>query len=284
MSQTLNISTHHQHDVCDICARTLLRGEQTETFIGGGRRYNVCELCKPHALHEGWLREGAIPEFQGIPERERRRPLLTRLRGKAGRDTGSRQPSAPRHLDDELSLGDWTRHLPPVDEPLAPTRSGSQPSRRSESSRGSEPPRGSGSSPSPSRGSGAPRAPAPARATQGADFQREPRHVHAIPSSIDHKVAAAVDSFNATDHPRTISGVARSLGAPSVTVYPDPSHPSTIWIVAAWELCWYRYEVDLSEAAGNVRLDGQGYELSELQDHERVGNAGADDAGAVYLF
>jgi hypothetical protein len=266
MSQTLNISTQHQHDVCDICARTLLRGEQTETFIGGGRRYNVCELCKPHALHEGWLREGAIPEFQGPPDRERRRSLLTRLRGKGGRDVGARQPTAPRHLDDELSLGDWTRHLPPVDEPLASTRPASQL------------PRTRPASQLPSRMT------APARGAAAPDFQREPRHVHAIPSSIDHKVAAAVESFNATGNTRTISGVARSLGAPTVSIYPDPSHPSTIWIVAAWELCWYRYEVDLSEADGSVRLDGQGYELSELRDHERSGNAGADDAGVIHLF
>jgi hypothetical protein len=183
---------------------------------------------------------------------------LTRLRGRGAREAGTRQPSAPRHLDDELSLGDWTQHLPPVEEPLAPTRS---------------------ASPSPRR------TPAPARAAQPAgDFQREPRHVHAIPRSIDHKVAAAVDSFNSTGHTRTISGVARSLGAPTVSIYPDPSHPSTIWIVVSWELCWYRYEVDISEAAVSVRLDSQGYELAELQDHERYGNAGADDAGVLHLF
>jgi hypothetical protein len=256
MSQTLSISTKHEHDVCDICARTLLRGEQTETFIGGGRRYSVCELCKPHALHEGWLREGAIPDFQGIPDRERRRSLLGRLRSR-GPEGGGRQPSVPRHLDDELSLGAWSQSLPPVEEPTAPTQIAAQPPRR---------------------------ATAPSRGAQLGDFQREPRHVHAIPSSIDHKVAAAVDSFNSTGHTRTISGVARSLGTPTVSIYPDPSHTSTIWVVVAWELCWYRYEVDLSDASHNVRLDSQGYELSELGDHERSGNAGADDAGVLFLF
>jgi len=266
MSQTLNISTQHEHDVCDVCARTLLRGEQTEAFIGGGRRYTVCELCKPHAFQEGWLREGTIPEFQGAPDRERRRSLLSRLRSKGSGATEARQPSAPRHLDDELSLGDWTRHLPPVEEPAAQARAAGQTSSHV---------------PAPARGVTSRRA---EPRVEARSVQREPRHVHAIPSSIDHKIAAALDSFNATAHTRTVAGVARSLGAPTVSLYPDPSYPTTIWIVAAWELCWYRYEVDLSETAGNVRLDSQGYELSELQDHERSGNAGADDTGTLYLF
>ena len=38
----------------------------------------------------------------------------------------------------------------------------------------------------------------------------------------------------------------------------------------AWELCWYRYEVDLSEARGAVTLAGQGYELAELAEHEQI--------------
>ena len=45
---------------------------------------------------------------------------------------------------------------------------------------------------------------------------------------------------------------------------PDQTHPSIVWVVVSWELCWYRYEVDLSDAQGHARLDGQGYELSEL--------------------
>ena len=87
MSQPRSINTTQEHVVCDVCARTLLRGEQTETFVGGGRRYSVCELCKPHALNEGWMREGAIPDYQGGGDRvQRRRSLLRRRRGKDGAD------------------------------------------------------------------------------------------------------------------------------------------------------------------------------------------------------
>src|SRR6202167_3051913 len=87
MSQPLSINTTQEHVVCDVCARTLLRGEQMETFVGSGRRSNVCELCKPHALNEGWMREGAIPEYQGGGDRvQRRRSLLRRRWGKDGAD------------------------------------------------------------------------------------------------------------------------------------------------------------------------------------------------------
>ena len=43
---------------CDVCGRRLLRGERSETFIAGGSRRVVCELCVPRATNEGWLREG----------------------------------------------------------------------------------------------------------------------------------------------------------------------------------------------------------------------------------
>ena len=244
MSQPLSIRTSHDHDVCDVCMRTLLRGEKTEVFINGGRRYNVCELCKPHALHEGWMREGAIPDFQGSGDRVQRRGRLFGRRRKGEREIELQEPAEPRTLDDELSFGGgWgmAAHASAASEPL------------------------------------------PAAAGRGSRI-REPRHVHAIPTSGDHKIAVAVDVFNASTHRRTVAGVARSLGAPAVNITPDQTHPSIVWIVVSWELCWYRYEVDLSDREGQARLDGQGYELSELSDHERVGNASSDDSGALILI
>ncbi len=259
MTQPRSITTMHEHDVCDVCARTLLRGESTDVFVGGGRRYNVCELCKPHALHEGWIREGAIPDYQGGTDRtQRRRSLFGRRRGRNGSSEGERGielglPEAPRTLDDELSYGSWGQvaaasAAPAVPEPVAPAV------------------------PTPVAGS--------ARAADGVRYG-EPRHVHAIPTNGDHKIAAAIDAFNSSEHRRTVAGVARSLGAPTVNLTPDAAHPSLVRIVVSWELCWYRYEVDLTSTRGSTRLDGQGYELDELAEHERVGNASADDSGAL---
>lgn len=242
---TRSIRTTYEHDVCDVCERTLLRGEHPEVFINGGRRYSVCELCKPHALHEGWMREGTLPNYADASAvRERRRSLFGRRRGRSVRggraDEAEPLPEAPQTLDDELSMGDWSRH-PPIATPASSVEE---------------------YQPIPER-------------------SREPRHVHAIPTNENHKMSAAADIFNRTEHRRTVAGVARSLGIPSVNVTPDAGHASLVWIVVAWELCWYRYEVDLSDARGSVRLDGQGYELGELSEYERLANATADETGAL---
>ncbi|MHB1834816.1 MAG: hypothetical protein ACYCXW_07605, partial [Solirubrobacteraceae bacterium] len=112
---------------------------------------------------------------------------------------------------------------------------------------------------------------------------REPRHVHAVPTSIEHRISSAVELFNESEHTRTISGVARSLGLPEVSVHPSDIGGSVVWLVVAWELCWYRYEADLSDEIPAVRLAGQGYELSELDEAERQANAVADERGRLHL-
>src|SRR5436189_3478459 len=68
---------------CDICGRTILKGERTEPFLApGGRRRTVCELCIPRAEHEGWIRESAqndVPAARARPQQ--RRSFVGRLRG-----------------------------------------------------------------------------------------------------------------------------------------------------------------------------------------------------------
>jgi hypothetical protein len=134
------------------------------------------------------------------------------------------------------------------------------------------------------------RAPEPAPAPEAAPRRdrvrerlREPRHVRAIPTSAEHKIASAVDLFNGSEHRRTIAGVARSLGAPAVSVRPAEEGLSLVNVVASWELCWYRYEVDLSEEVPTVRLSAQGYELDELPAEERNPNAVSDERGSLSL-
>jgi hypothetical protein len=78
---TRDIRTFHDTQVCDVCGRTLLRGESAETWLAGGTRRQVCELCTSRALHEGWVREGARLEVASrAPAGDRRRSLLGRLR------------------------------------------------------------------------------------------------------------------------------------------------------------------------------------------------------------
>lgn len=112
---------------------------------------------------------------------------------------------------------------------------------------------------------------------------REPRRVHAVPASPEQKVSSAIKAFNGSEHTRTVAGVARSLGHPLVTVRPSESQPAVVSVVAAWELCWYRYEIDLADEVPSVRVAAQGSELEELQADEREGNARANEDGILAL-
>jgi hypothetical protein len=112
---------------------------------------------------------------------------------------------------------------------------------------------------------------------------REPRHVRAVPTSPEHRIATAIAAFNSSPHPRTVAGVARSLGLPMVSVTPVSDRTSVVRLVVAWELCWYRYEVDLADEDEGVRLLDQGSELDELSDAEREWGAVCDDSGSLAL-
>lgn len=110
--------------------------------------------------------------------------------------------------------------------------------------------------------------------------------MRAVPTSAEQRTVTALERFNASEHPRTVAGVARSLGDPMVIVRPlaGGGDDSLVSIVVSWELCWYRYEVDLAGGGSSVRPAGQGYELDELAQEDRVvPNAAADEYGVLAL-
>jgi hypothetical protein len=217
-----SISTSTPVVSCDVCGRTLLRGENAEVFLAGGTRRNVCELCTQRAAHEGWIREGLDDAaVRSRAHNGRSRSFLARLRQR-------RADAQALHEQVEAEHGGET-----------------------------------------------PRAPEPR--------PQPPRSVHAVPTNADMKMARALDLFNASSHPRTVSGVARSLGAPIVAVRPSPTEGSVVTIVVGWELSWYRFEVDLGDEAAGVRLVTQGTELSELEPADQMPNAAADEQGELHL-
>lgn len=130
------------------------------------------------------------------------------------------------------------------------------------------------------------RTPVPAVAQAPADFLSEERADALAPAAPRPAtyVEQAIEVFNASEFPRRVAGVARSLGEPVVNVRSAEHLASVVKIVVAWELCWYRYEVDLSEPNAETQASVQGTELSELDREERVGNAAASAAGALSLL
>jgi hypothetical protein len=223
MARTRDIHTNQLDVACDVCGRTLLRGEHAEHFLAGGERRMVCDLCTARAQHEGWIREsGADDVALRQPRHERGRSFIDRLRTRRERER------APREVEDPEA-----GH---AEEPVV--------------------------RPEP---------------------RREPRHIRAVPTNADLKMQRALDVFNSSDHTRTVGGVARSLGAPAVSVRPRTDRPSVVAITVMWELSWYRFEIDLSDEAGGVRREAQGDELAELAPEEQEPNAAADERGALHL-
>ena len=236
------ITTSHAVVSCDVCGRTLLRGEHADVFLHGGQRRMVCELCTPRAAHEGWIREGLDDARVRDRGEGRSRSLLGRLR--------TRLTEVP----------------PPAAEPAAPAPE-LEPEPFFEEEPVYEPP-----------------PPPVAEPVYEAPAEEPPaRSVHAVPTNADLKIARAVELFNVSEHPRTVSGVARSLGAPVVAVRPSQTEGSVVMIVVAWELSWYRYEVDLGNEAAGVRVTEQGSELSELDPDDQTANAAADESGRLHL-
>ncbi len=251
-----SITTTRAAVACDVCGRTLLRGEHADPFIAGGARRMVCELCVGRAANEGWIREGADNAL-GVRRHGPRggRSLLGRLRP---------AKAAARRAE--------------ADEPLA-SRGGRRSNGKVE--RVERIPRDPAPADDPQESELAP--PAPVEAPAAPPQAREPRHVRAVPTNADLKMARALDVFNTSAHPRRIAGVARSLGQPAVTVVPSQTEGSIVSIVVGWELCWYRYEVDLADEAAGVRVSGQGAELTELSAAELEANAAADARGMLAL-
>jgi len=108
----------HENVTCDVCGRTILKGERTEPFVApGGERHAVCELCFSRAEHHGWIRESAASELpRGAPRAEPRRPLLGRLRRR--REAGP--PPEPLEMEQAPGFGgngepavEEVQHLPP---------------------------------------------------------------------------------------------------------------------------------------------------------------------------
>ncbi len=118
----------------------------------------------------------------------------------------------------------------------------------------------------------------PEASEASSEAEREP-----APAPGSPYLGQALEVFNSSEFPRRIAGVARSLGEPIVHVRSAEHLESVVEIVIAWELCWYRYGVDLSVEQPVAEAGGQGTELEELDRDQRTANASATAAGMLAL-
>jgi hypothetical protein len=238
------------HDVvsCDVCGRTILKGERAEWYLApGGARHRVCDLCATRAQHHGWIRESAAGDLPTrMPRNEPRRGVLGRLRRKRGPEPG-------RGADEERP--------PPAAQDPGPATPDSNPE-TGEQPASEEP------------------APPPPRERPRSRPQ-DPRHVRAVPTTPEAKIDRAIELFNGSGDSRTVAGLARTLGPAWVSVQPDAEQPSFVSLLVAWELSWYRYRVDLGAEADPVEMLDKGEELGQIDGSLREWNAGLDADGRV---
>jgi hypothetical protein len=233
---------------CDVCGRTILKGEHTEAYLGpGGQRHEVCDLCAPRAQHHGWIRESAAGDMPTRFPPEPRGGILGRLRRR-------RTPPEPAPAAQPQHEAELAEH-----EAAWGVENGAEPAEYEE-----------------------PPAPAPAQpAPRPRTRPKDPRHVRAVPTTTEGKVERALDLFNGSDHQRTVAGLARTLGPAWVAVVPELDQPTSVTVVVAWELSWYRFRIDLADAQDPVAMLANGEEIEQIDQELREWNATVDAQGQI---
>ena len=244
------ISTSRDPSFCSVCERNLLRGEDHSAFLHGGERKIVCELCTQRATQLGWIREsGDMAPASG---------RIGWIRRSAARSPGGRRGRRGEVDESELLV-------PPEAQELV-EHSGEDAEYLDDQQT------------EPLEVVGRSEFDLPAKV----ELSFNERAVRAVPTHADRKGARAIEVFNVGEHPRTVATLARTLGAPVVSVRPSAKEGSIVSVVIAWELSWYGYEVDLADEGAGARLIDQGTELDQLDEVDRTPNAVADSRGMLH--
>ncbi|HEX7293370.1 MAG TPA: hypothetical protein VF259_02390 [Solirubrobacterales bacterium] len=97
------------------------------------------------------------------------------------------------------------------------------------------------------------------------------------------RLERAIARFNGSEAARTVAGLMRTLGEPSVSVGAAAGSPSEVRITVAWELTWYQWGVDLADELRPVAELDRGSEISQLDASARQWNASAAPGGPLLL-
>ncbi len=247
---------------CAVCGRTILDGERIHTYVSVAGSHDVCPLCAPRAVAAGWLPADQV-EAEALPLPPKR-GLLDRILGRGERDEdGAEEPVE----------GPPPPASPVAESDLAEEPEGEGPARRRFGRRPAAEPE---PEPEAVEREAAPEpAPRPDPAGPGMRGRSRPLDDAEADLSPTSRFERAILRFNVSEAGRTVAGLTRTLGQPSVSVGASASGPQDVRITVAWEISWYQWGVDLGDELRPVFEIAKGYEVSELDSSARQWNATA---------
>ncbi|HEY1688901.1 MAG TPA: hypothetical protein VGF95_08555 [Solirubrobacteraceae bacterium] len=284
---TRAILTHQPEVECDVCGRRLLRGERPDTFLASGHTRTVCELCVPRATHVGWMRASdAKQPGSSIARGRPGRSLIGRLRHLRNQTEGENEQveldadpgrQERRRVTEDGSIYEraWTGGQPfDVEDDHDYSGAYAGATQGDVGGEGAE-----------ALGEGTP-AFVDDESLDGDPFNGEPLggELEPVAAVASAETTSALASFNVSECATRIAGIARALGEPIVNVRQLDVDSLKVVITVAWELCWYRYEVELRSDPVTIALISEGMELDELPAEDRVSNAAANERGELSLL
>ena len=98
-------------------------------------------------------------------------------------------------------------------------------------------------------------------------------------SEAELAIVEAADRFNSSQYRRTVGGIAKSLGLPSVSIHTLSGVNADVVVTIAWDISWYQYRITADSAP--VRLAERGHDPSELDESFTEWNAHLEEDGRV---
>lgn len=252
---------------CAVCGRTILDGERIHAYVSVEGSHQVCSLCAPRAEAAGWLPADQVdaPALPVPPKRS----LLDRVFGRR-RDTGE-GPGDPAEADEPVATAAEPESESDLADPV--------PAAEAPETEAVEVPLAAEPEPEPVEEP--PPAPRPDPAGPGMRSRSRPVDDEEGELAPISRFERAILRFNVSEAGRTVAGLTRTLGPPSVSIGASASGPQDVRITVAWELSWYQWGVDLGDELRPVFQLAKGYELVELDHSARRWNATAVDGRIV---
>jgi hypothetical protein len=306
---------------CAVCGRTILKGERVHSFVSAEGRHEVCALCADRAPALGWLpadQEGAEEKLRVVGGRKP--GLLGRLFARPDQPAVDHFHGKEGVRSDDWFEGELSP--PPAPDPATRREPHELDTERYDVEaewRGEEEakpsPRRRLSSFFGGRADASAAAPhgEPAHLPAPADvpaFEESPAPDAPAPDAHEHPAALpdpagrgmrprrlqpdaglspatrferAIARFNSSDAGRTVAGLTRTLGAPSVSVGDLAGTADEVRVTVAWELTWYQWGVDLGDELRPVYELKKGFEVEEIDAAARQWNASAHDGRIVLV-